>query len=121
MRQSVITNGYGVIMKYNHSKWMTIVGNWAGHPDAYLTFTGSANWGPLALGSDEQMQRILGRSEAAAHLVNFAQTWRQGSSHMPGYGVLPNITGRVIPQFARDVPADEPTWGKGVFKYMTPD
>ena len=67
------------------------------------------------------MQRIDGRPTAAAHLSNFAATWRQSSSHMPGYGVLPSITGRVIPYFARDVPASAPTWGRGVFRYMTPD
>ncbi len=121
MRQSVITNGYGIITSYNHSKWMTIVGRWGTKPDAYVTFSGSANWANLALGDDEQMQRIDGRGTAAAHLSNFAATWRQSSSHMPGYGVLPSITGRTIPFFARDVPETAPTWGRGVFKYMTPD
>jgi hypothetical protein len=121
MRQSVITDGYGTIVKYNHSKWMTIVGHWGTKPDAYVTFSGSANWANLAAGSDEQMQRIYGRTEVVKYLANFAQTWAQRSSHMPGYGVLPAITGRVIPYFARDVPAGEPAWGKGIFKYMTPD
>lgn len=121
MRQSVITDGYGTIVKYNHSKWMTIVGHWGRQRDAYVTFDGSANWANLAAGSDEQMQRVLGRNEALRHLITFTTTWNQPSSHLPGYGVLPNITGRVIPTFARDVPQGEPEWGKGVFKYMTPD
>ncbi len=121
MRQSVITDGYGTIVKYNHSKWMTIVGRWGTKPDAYVTFSGSANWANLALGDDEQMQRIDGRATAAAHLSNFAATWAQSSSHLPGYGVLPEITGRMIPFFGRDVPETAPTWGRGVFKYMTPD
>ncbi len=97
MRQSVITDGYGTIVKYNHSKWMTIIGHWGTSPAAYVTFSGSANWANLALGGDEQMQRIVGRTEAVRYLRNFAATWRQGSSHMPGYGVLPKITGRVMP------------------------
>ena len=121
MRQSVITDGYGTIVKYDHSKSLTIVGHWASSPAAYVTFSGSANWANLALGSDEQMQLIGDRATALAYLRNFLITWRQPSAHMPGYGVLPHITGRVIPTFARDVPVDEPTWGKGVFKYMSPD
>ncbi len=68
-------------MKYNHSKWMTILGA-LGHSRAasYETFSGSANWANLAFGDDEQMQRISNRHEALRHNATFAKTWRQESS-----------------------------------------
>ncbi len=63
MRQSVIRNAYGEIVKYNHSKWMTITGHWGSSRRAYVVFPGSSNWGNLAFSSDEQIQQI--RSYAA--------------------------------------------------------
>ena len=66
----------------------------------------SANWADLALGDDEQMQRIVSRDRGrCATCATSPPTWRQRSSHMPGYGVLPEITGRRDPDPA---PATSP-------------
>ena len=62
MRQSVVKDYWGNIVKYNHSKWMTIIGRWGNSHGTYQTFSGSANWANLAFGDDEQMQRISSRS-----------------------------------------------------------
>ena len=114
MRQSVITNGKHEITKYNHSKWMTIAGNWGSSTAAFVTFAGSANWSNAAFSNDEQMQQVPGYSIARAHNANFNQTWVQRSSHTPGYGKKP--------QDARMVPASNSVpWGKGAFKYLTPE
>ena len=83
MRQSVVKDSWGNIVKYNHSKWMTIIGRWGSSTGAYVTFSGSANWANLAFGDDEQMQRISKRHEALRHNATFAKTWRQGSSSAP--------------------------------------
>jgi len=117
MRQSVIKNGSGQIVKYNHSKWMTITGRWLTSRSAYVTFTGSANWSLLAFGSDEQMQRIGSRAQAALYQQAFVQTWGQKSSKRPPGGRLASFgRGVSIP----GVPEDAPTWGKGAYRYMTP-
>ena len=82
MRQSVTKNRRGEIVKYNHSKWMTITGHWGSSTSAYLTFTGSANWANLALGSDEQMQRISSSTQARRYQSVYGQTWRQKTSEV---------------------------------------
>jgi phosphatidylserine/phosphatidylglycerophosphate/cardiolipin synthase-like enzyme len=117
MRQSVVTDPWGNIVKYNHSKWMTITGHWAGSTAAYVTFNGSANWANLAFGDDEQMQRILGSTTAARHLVAFTKTWRQKTSTAP--------TAKGVVAFGRmSVPPptpDEPTFGVGIYRYLPKD
>jgi hypothetical protein len=114
MRQSVITNSRREIVKYNHSKWMTIVGNWNGSRAAYVTFAGSANWSTAAFGNDEQMQQIVDYNTARAHMINFSRTWSQRSSHAPGFGKKAT-EGRLLP------PGNTIPWGKGAFKYMNPE
>ncbi|MCW2846873.1 MAG: hypothetical protein JWR90_847 [Marmoricola sp.] len=114
MKQSVITNSHREIVKYNHSKWVTIAGNWGPSTASFVTFAGSANWSNAAFNNDEQMQQTSGLAAARAHLINFNRTWAQGSSHSPGYGVKPKEA-RYIPQ-GNSIP-----WGKGAFKYLNPN
>ncbi len=114
MRQSVVTNDLREIVKYNHSKWMTVVGNWGGASDAFVTFTGSANWSPFAFTGDEQMQQILSRSQALRHNSVFSKTWNQPSSHPPMYGTK----AQEARMMAR-IP-EQPTFGKGIYKHLTP-
>ena len=66
MRQSVVTDSWGNLVKYNHSKWMTIIGAWGKSQGTYVTFSGSANWANLAFGDDEQMQRISSAARGTA-------------------------------------------------------
>jgi hypothetical protein len=116
MRQSVITNSSREIVKYNHSKWMSIAGNWGGSTASYVTFGGASNWSTSAFYNDEQMQQINAYSTARAHLLNFNRTWAQGSSHAPGFGIK-GSEGRLLP------PGNSNTipWGKGAFKYLSPN
>lgn len=115
MRQSVIKNSQGEIVKYNHSKWMTITGNWNGNSRAALSFSGSANWSNAAFGNDEQMQQILSLGIANSYLRNFTETWNQGSSHLPSYGRT-MVNGRSTLATPEDA-----AFGKGIYKYMTPN
>ena len=115
MRQSVITNRSREIVKYNHSKWMTIAGNWGSSTGAYVTFSGSANWSTTAFTNDEQMQQIENYGITRAHMLNFNKTWSQGSSHAPGYGSKASGEGRLVPS-GNTVP-----WGTGAYKYLNPD
>ena len=122
MKQSVVKDYWGNIVKYNHSKWMTITGRWGRSRGVYQTFSGSANWANLAFGDDEQMQRYSNRRQALRHNAVFAKTWRQGSSRPPG-GARVVAFGRILgPEtYGADVPAVEPEFGKGVFRYMPSD
>ena len=116
MKQSVVKDSWGNIVKYNHSKWMTITGRWARSRAAYLTFNGSANWSNLAFSDDEQMQRISSRFQALRHNAAFAKTWRQKTSRRPGFGRVMSF-GRSLPE---QIP-DEPTFGEGIYKYLPED
>ena len=114
MKESVIKNGQGQIVKYNHSKWMTIAGNYGGKPAQWKTISGSANWANLALTSDEQMQIVDGYSNARNYNGNFAATWAQRTSGPPTLAYI--AEGRVTPLPENNIP-----WGKGVYKYMSED
>ncbi len=118
MRQSVIRNRAGQIVKYNHNKWMTISGHWGNSKRAYVTFSGSANWSNLAFTGDEQMQQINDYRHTRAHLDYFGKVWRQRSSGAPRPGAL-NMGGRAMPENAR-VP-HVLTFGRGEMKFMTED
>jgi hypothetical protein len=122
MRQSVVKDYLGNIIKYNHSKWMTIIGAWGRSDDAWITFSGSANWANLAFGDDEQMQYIDSHAIVLKHNANFVKTWNQDSSSEPAYGRGASF-GRsaAATPFGRDVPRDEPAFGRGVYRYMTRD
>ena len=122
MKQSVVKDSWGNIVKYNHSKWMTIPGRWGTARGAYETFSGSANWANLAFGDDEQMQRISSRHQALRHNAAFAKTWRQGVSSVPGGGRVAAF-GRGIPGVDTDRTCRRaaPAFGKGVFRYMNTD
>ncbi len=123
MKQSVVKDYWGNIVKYNHSKWMTISGRWGRSRGVYLTFSGSANWANPAFGDDEQMQRYSNRRQTQRHNAVFAKTWRQGSSRPPR-GARVVAFGRVLGgplDYGRDVPEVAPAFGEGVFRYMTSD
>jgi hypothetical protein len=122
MKQSVVKDSWGNIVKYNHSKWMTIIGRWGTSTAAYETFSGSANWANLSFGDDEQMQRISNRHETLRHNATFAKTWRQGSSTAP-QGARIVAFGRAAGPvtYGEDVPVAAPAFGTGVFQYMTTD
>jgi hypothetical protein len=123
MKQSVIKDYWGNIVKYNHSKWMTISGRFGRLRGVHLIFSGSANWAYPAFGDDEQMQRYSNRRQTLRHNAVFAKTWRQGSSRPPR-GARVVAFGRVLAgplDYGEDVPEVAPAFGKGVFRYMTPD
>jgi hypothetical protein len=122
MKQSVVKDSWGNIVEYNHSKWMTVTGRWGGSTGAYELFSGSANWANLAFGDDEQMQRISNRHEALRHNATFAKTWGQGSSSPPSAARVVAFGRAIGPVlYGRDVPAVEPAFGTGVFRYMDRD
>ena len=114
MKQSIIRGSDGTIAKYNHSKWMSIAGNYGGVPGQWRTISGSANYANLALSSDEQMQIVDGYSQARPYFANFSTTWGQRTSGAPTLAFISD--GRVLPLPEKDIP-----WGKGIYKYMTED
>jgi phosphatidylserine/phosphatidylglycerophosphate/cardiolipin synthase-like enzyme len=114
MKESIIRGSDGTIAKYNHSKWMTIAGNYGGKPAQWKTISGSANWANLALSSDEQMQILDGYATARAYLGNFGITWAQKTSGPPTLAYISE--GRTLP-----LPEDNIPWGTGIYKHMQED
>jgi phosphatidylserine/phosphatidylglycerophosphate/cardiolipin synthase-like enzyme len=114
MKESIIRGRDGTIAKYNHSKWMTIAGNYGGQPAQWKTISGSANWANLALTSDEQMQILNGYGTAMLYNNNFATTWAQKTSGPPTLAFI--AEGRTLPLPENDIP-----WGKGIYKNMQED
>ncbi len=112
MRQSVIRNRSGDIVKYNHSKWLTITGSVGASTGAWIVLPGSANWSNLALTSDEQMQQIYSYAYTRAYLATFTKTWRQRTSRVPKFGRTASGA-RLVPE--------EPQFGKGVYRYLPED
>jgi phosphatidylserine/phosphatidylglycerophosphate/cardiolipin synthase-like enzyme len=126
MRQSVITDPWGTIVKYNHSKWMTIAGAWGKSRTSYQTFSGSANWSDIAFNDDEQMQRIDSLRETSRHNDNFRKTWRQKSSKQPSFGRVA-VFGRgaaramTVDSFVREAPEGDPPFGTGIYRHLPSD
>ena len=114
MKESIIRGSDGTIAKYNHSKWMTIAGNYGGQPAQWKSISGSANWANLALSSDEQMQILDGYPTARLYNNNFATTWAQPTSGPPTLAYISE--GRVLPLPENDIP-----WGTGIYKHMQED
>jgi phosphatidylserine/phosphatidylglycerophosphate/cardiolipin synthase-like enzyme len=108
MKQSVTTNRQREIVKYNHSKWMSIMG-----PQGSYVMTGSSNWSAFAFAGDEQIQEIKSRFQAGRHNSTFNTTWRQKTSHPPMYGKK-GSEGRIM----WDIPP-QPTFGKGIYKNLS--
>jgi hypothetical protein len=123
MRQSVVRNPYGEIVKYNHNKWMTITGHWGASTRRYVVFPGSSNWGNLSFSSDEQMQQIISFGHTRQHLAAFAKTWKQRSSRKPSsgrvYSFARMLPGASDPAFEQ-IP-EEPVFGEGIYKYLPED
>ena len=124
VRQSVIKNRKGEIVKYNHSKWLAVSGNYGGSPGRWTALSGSSNMSNLAFTSDEQMQQLYGYRWTKGYFSAFSKTWGQKTSRPPRYGRMAAGTGTLAPQEVvaeqealKDVPL-QPTWGKGIYKYM---
>lgn len=128
LRQSVITGEGRVIVKYNHSKWMSIMGNIGGRPGQYKVMSGSSNWSSFAFSGDEQVQ-IIGNSPDGSYSARpkilkynnaFNTTWAQKSSHAPGFGIK-GQEGRMAERaWLRQIPNTIP-WGKGIYKNVSPE
>ncbi len=60
-------DGDGVYNRYLHMKVLTIAGNYRGNRNARVVFTGSENWSPAAIPSDEAGFRIYGAGLVARY------------------------------------------------------
>ena len=116
MKQSVIKNRAGDVVKYNHSKWLAISGWWGGYRSAWMVQSGSANWSDFAYGCDEQMQEMRGFTLTAPFVRTFDATWRQKTSRPPNLRDAPPDTARLGARTA-----SSSTFGYGIYKYMDTD
>lgn len=111
MKQSVIKNRAGEIVKYNHSKWLAIGGRYGASRGTWTVLSGSANWSNFAYACDEQMQQMFGSSWTNPFFATFDRTWKQKTSRPPQSGRASN--GARMPP--------EPVIGQGIYKYMEND
>lgn len=109
IKQSIVLNREREIVKYNHSKYMTIAGNYGGNPNAFVTLAGSSNWSNIGLTSDEQMMQTAGYGTARSFMLNFDTTWAQGTSRAPTFAPVAE---------QRGLPSEQPAFGRGQLKYM---
>lgn len=100
VKQTVLRNRSGEIVKYNHSKWVSV---------GDRVEAGSANWSNNAWTGDEQMQDFDG---AGPFRDAFNRTWNQGISRAPRGGRL----GEEI----QDAPLVL-RWGHGELRHLTPE
>ncbi|HET7350692.1 MAG TPA: phospholipase D-like domain-containing protein [Marmoricola sp.] len=108
VRQQVIKNRRGEIVRYNHSKWLAVRsgGSWFVH-------AGSANWSDLSLPSDEQMQELRGFARVIPYFRAFDKTWRQPTAKVPRIGRT-YVGGRLVPSTP-----EQPVFGKGMLRHLT--
>lgn len=109
MRQQVLRNRAGEIVRYNHSKWLAVhsgSGSWFVH-------AGSANWSDLSYPSDEQMQELRGYGRVAPYFRAFDKTWRQPTSRAPRVGRT-YVGGRLVP-----ATPEQPVYGKGMLRHLS--
>ncbi|MDP3893154.1 phosphatidylserine/phosphatidylglycerophosphate/cardiolipin synthase family protein [Nocardioides sp.] len=60
-------NGDGVYDRYLHTKVMTVQGRWRKQKNRHLVWSGSSNWSPMVLRSDEADVRIENRGRARTY------------------------------------------------------
>ena len=82
--------------------------------------SGSANFSLFAFSCDEQVQTISSRAQALRHNQAFNTTWAQKTSHQPGFGIK-GTEGRMTEAARIASIPKEPTWGKGIYKYLSPE
>ena len=116
MKQSVIKNRAGEIVKYNHSKWLAVSGYYGTSRSQWMVLSGSANWSNFAYGCDEQMQEIAGYAWANPFFSTFSHTWAQKTSRPPSYGGAPSGA-----RLAAGARAGGSTFGYGIYKYLDND
>ena len=110
VRQQVIKNRAGEVVKYNHSKWLAIHSRARG---SWLAHAGSANWSDLAFRSDEQMQNLRGFSRVNPFFRAFDRTWSQGTARTPSFGRT-YVGGRLVP-----ATPEQPKYGEGMLRHLT--
>ena len=102
----------GVLVKYNHAKWLTIQGATFTNPNAAIVVAGSCNFSNLGRYSDEITTTYSSATDVAAYAADFAATWRERyASRLGPLRVGSNV--RIV---------DEPIeFGKGKLKYAEND
>ena len=122
MRQSVVRNAYGEIVKYNHNKWMTITGHWG---------TSTRRLGVPRLQQLGKPGLLLRRADAADHqlpahaaaLGRLREDLKQRTSRKPSAGRVYSFA-RMLPGAAdtafEEIP-EEPVFGEGIYKYLPED
>lgn len=82
MRRSVVRDGMGNLVDYNHSKYIAVNGGFAGK-GRRLVWSGSMNFTHLGLSSDDIIVRFHGRKVYRAYLGNFRRVWHAPTAQVP--------------------------------------
>lgn len=71
----------GDLIKYDHSKWLTVSGMYDGNPNANVIVAGSCNYTNQGNYSDEWTQVYESAADVAAYNADFDRTWRERIPH----------------------------------------
>ena len=118
MRQSGIKNGSGEIVKYNHSKWMTVTGRWGAVAVGLADLHRVGELGRCSP-SAPTSRCSASRSRANALLYRGRST-RPGARRPRSAAGRPGGHLRARHRASRACPRTQPTWGKGAYRYMQP-
>ena len=98
----------GEINKYNHSKWMTITGNWNGMSSAWVDLQ---RFGQLVAVGVRRRRADAAHPQPRADQAlpgGLRETWKQKTSEAPARTL--SASGRALPSRR---PRTAPTWGRG--------
>lgn len=76
-KRVAVHNSRGELVKYNHSKVLTVSGMYDGNPNANVIVTGSCNFTNQGNYSDEWTQIYQSAADVAAYNADFDRTWRE--------------------------------------------
>lgn len=113
MRQILLTNKSGTPIYYLHDKWVAIKGSYGSNRSANVSLQGSFNFSDLGFTSDENFQKLVGRSYYDRFNRDFGLLWKDRQARAPS----PVST---ITNIERTAPAS-PTLGTGTYRYMEAD
>jgi hypothetical protein len=115
MRRTVTTDDQGMVVDYNHSKYLAVSGA-VNHAGRRVVWSGSMNFTGLGVISDDIVLRLGGRRTFRSYLTNFRRVWHSPKSRKP----IPTSAFARLATGSADAPVD-PRLGVGALAGLEQD